>query len=68
VKVENPEKNTMFEAWSRNTDTSVTVRPMRSEATPATMRPEALKAASSATKRKPPWMALPDWAATILAR
>jgi len=44
------------------------VRPIRSEATPATMRPAALNTASSATKTNPVWIALPDWAATILAR
>ncbi len=68
VKVVKPEKKIMFEAWSRNTETSVTVRPIRSETTPATMRPAALKTARRATKTKPVWMALFDWAATILAR
>ena len=42
-------------------------RPMMSEAMPAATRPPALKIAMSATKRKPAWMAPPDWAATIFA-
>ncbi len=45
----------------------VTTRPMRSEMTPAMIRPLALKIARRATKTKPTLMALPDCTATIFA-
>ena len=60
-------KKNIADACMMQTMPRVTTRPMRSEMTPAMIRPLALKTASRATNTNPILMALPDCTDTIFA-